>query len=69
MDDNKKNLPHINRIKGLRKDISAVIRDVEDNYSNAEMTIVRQKLKEAKHWCGEYLKVLGSELPEEFRDE
>ncbi len=69
MEEDQKNTPIIRRVKSLRRDVAAVLRNVEDNYSNPEMAQARIKLMEARHWMGEYLKVLGHELPEKFKDE
>lgn len=60
----------------FRKNIDAVIQIAEldlsrltpnDHYGR-EMALVRTKLQEAKMWAGKILEVMGSELPEQFRD-
>lgn len=58
----------------FRKDTDALIQRAESylgpssTLATREMSIVRTKLQEAKMWLGKCLEVLGSELPEEFRD-
>jgi hypothetical protein len=34
-----------------------------------ELALSHTKLQEAKMWCGKVLEELGSQLPEEYRDE
>lgn len=51
-------------LKELRVQIDACIK-----YAGREVALARTKLQEAKMWVGKALGALGSELPEEFRDE
>ncbi len=60
-------------IHQFRKEIDKCIQKAEFLLSvrpvyGREMALVRTKLQEAKMWGGKCLEVLGSELPEEFRD-
>lgn len=59
----------------MRKSIDALIKwsnelrqNRESGYGR-EMSLVHTKLQEAKMWTGKCLEMIGSELPEEFRDE
>lgn len=59
----------------LRKQIDACIKEAEQRKlagrmpHGRELALVITKLQEAKMWGGKCLEVLGSELPEEYRDE
>lgn len=43
--------------------------EVTSKEAGRELAIAKTKLQEAKMWIGKALGALGSELPEEFRDE
>lgn len=56
-----------------RKRIDACIKRAEEMQVpglvyGRELSLVRTKLQEAKMWGGKCLEVLGSELPQEFRN-
>lgn len=59
----------------MRKSIDAIIQWTNELRQNREsgygreMSLAHTKLQEAKMWIGKCLEQLGSELPEEFRDE
>lgn len=62
-------------VKDLRVQIDATIKrakelaDTRPPKGGAEMTLVYRNLQMAKMWCGKVLEEMGSQLPEEFRDE
>lgn len=62
-------------MKSLRVEIDAVIRrskslaDTRPQKGGAEMALVYRNLQMAKMWCGKVMEEMGSELPEQFRDE
>ena len=65
------------KIHDIRKKIDANIQyaldlknDKREDYQkfSREMALAFTKLQEAKMWAGKCLEALGSELPEEFRD-
>ena len=56
----------------FRKHIDSLIelaRDYNKISMSREMALAHTKLQEAKMWVGKCLEVMGSKLPEEFRDE
>lgn len=68
----------IEKVKEMRKLIDANIKfaqnlkaDEREEYKKfgREISLVITKLEEGKMWGGKCLGALGSELPEEFRDE
>lgn len=55
-------------IKSFRVDLDRILTRVQQAPWLKPKEQVEIKLKETRHWLGECLKILGHELPEEFRD-
>lgn len=55
-------------IKALRVELDSILVKVQLSGWLRPKEMVEVKLKESRHWLGECLKELGSELPPEFRD-
>ena len=60
----------------LRKRIDAVIQEAQAlqngigrDVGGREISLVVTKLQEGKMWAGKILEAMGSELPEQFRDQ
>lgn len=58
----------VEEVKGLRVDLDRIFTCVENSGFLRPKEQVLIKLKESRHWLGECLKELGSELPKEFQD-
>ena len=55
-------------IKELRVELDRILVRVQQSAFLRPKEMVEVRLKESRHWLGECLKELGSELPPEFAD-
>jgi hypothetical protein len=55
-------------IKALRVELDSILVKVQRSSWLRPKDMVEVKLKESRHWLGECLKELGSELPAEYAD-
>lgn len=67
--DAVKNQSLIRDVHQLRKRVQGIINEVDSGYTSREASLAKTKLQEAKHWLGELLGALGSELPKEYKDD
>jgi len=76
MDDRNPSNLKTDEIHAFRKAVDAVIKSAQALQGKAgyggggrEISLVVTKLQEGKMWAGKVLEEIGSELPEQYRDE
>ena len=58
----------VEEIKEFRVDLDRILQKLQRTQWLRPIEQVEIKLKEARHWFGECLKIMGHELPQEFQD-